>query len=867
MGFKRLVSSVLSASIVLGMGSALVSADTEYYLNNSTYEDITVNGETIWDGADYHQAAGYVTIESTVPFYLETTDGTDVVAISSGTKDAYDDYVYTISDFYLDRNLTVSLASSNYISVNNGDDFIQAAEFINNGGFGNGQRTGIFLTADVTVPYEERVTPFMLSFEKDTIIDLHGWTLDSSDRWLDFTNGSEALIRNGTVKVKEHSITVNDESSLDVQDAVISCYDHNRAISVTEGSSVNIDDTVIEMDSYQSQSLISVDEGSLTINSSSGKTFLRFNDDNSHSGLLIDAFAGSSVDIISGYFSKDISKLLPGNRYVVDEGQVPGKPYHKWKVCEYDNTTLTMADGVDAKYLDQSELDPGNVIAGKEFTLTSDDLFILVTGDSDRRGVLDEDTGKYSLTVSITEPASVVVPTIGKGDYFRHVRPAESGESDHVNACAGTYFMGINDRDESVATKLESDLPELKVEGLYYAIGNVVLDVKINEYGCGIRLLDGTGTQRDPYVFGEIRTYYFRDDQYPSDKAVVSELVPGDRLEHYPLIAAEVISTSPQGAVLAGYSMFGAVAEDEVYTAELGDDGKYTLLIPAGETVTDLIYRPYNKLEGYSLSLDGSIGVNFYMSLEESIKTDEQAYMLFTLPDGTTERVYVTSLEGEERNVASLKNVDGKQYYAFQCHVAAKEMHDTVRAVFCYDDTQSEEYEFSVEDYTDALMSPEFAHLGLSDFAEAMIAYGMACDYYFGYYIEDMSSWDTFMAYACGKYDSIPDLQLPDSYDESDLPSNVKFEGTSLVLKSETKLKLYMKSDDDIMAYVGGVSVPVTRNGKYQIVELTGINALALNDDITVRIAAGNEIGDLQSTRWYIAAGYSRAVTKMSLKC
>ena len=92
MEFKRLVSSVLSASIVLGMGSALVSADTEYYLNNSTYEDITVNGETIWDGADYHQAAGYVTIESTVPFYLETTDGTDVVAISSGTKDAYDDY-------------------------------------------------------------------------------------------------------------------------------------------------------------------------------------------------------------------------------------------------------------------------------------------------------------------------------------------------------------------------------------------------------------------------------------------------------------------------------------------------------------------------------------------------------------------------------------------------------------------------------------------------------------------------------------------------------------------------------------------------------------------------------------------------------
>ena len=268
-------------------------------------------------------------------------------------------------------------------------------------------------------------------------------------------------------------------------------------------------------------------------------------------------------------------------------------------------------------------------------------------------------------------------------------------------------------------------------------------------------------------------------------------------------------------------------------------------MIPLSEVITDLVYRPYNKLEGYSLSLDGSIGVNFYMSLEDSLAEDTQAYMLFMLPNGTTERVYLNPLEGEDRKVATRENVDGKQYYAFQCHVSAKEVHDEINAVFISGDMRSDTFEFSVEDYTDVLMSSEYAHLGLHDFAEAMMVYGMASDYYFGYYIEDMSSWDTFMAYACGKYDSIPDLQLPDSYDESDLPSNVKFEGTSLVLKSETKLKLYMKSDDDITAYVGGVSVPVTRNGKYQIVELTGINALALNDDITVRIAAGNEIGDV----------------------
>lgn len=38
------------------------------------------------------------------------------------------------------------------------------------------------------------------------------------------------------------------------------------------------------------------------------------------------------------------------------------------------------------------------------------------------------------------------------------------------------------------------------------------------------------------------------------------------------------------------------------------------------------------KLAGYSLSLTGNIGVNFYMELSNDIVNDESAYMNFTLP-------------------------------------------------------------------------------------------------------------------------------------------------------------------------------------------------------------------------------------------
>ena len=60
------------------------------------------------------------------------------------------------------------------------------------------------------------------------------------------------------------------------------------------------------------------------------------------------------------------------------------------------------------------------------------------------------------------------------------------------------------------------------------------------------------------------------------------------------------------------------------------------------------------KLAGYSLSLTGNIGVNFYMELSNKIIADKDAYMQFTLPNGTVTKVPVsaaqTNVTIEERN-------------------------------------------------------------------------------------------------------------------------------------------------------------------------------------------------------------------------
>lgn len=67
------------------------------------------------------------------------------------------------------------------------------------------------------------------------------------------------------------------------------------------------------------------------------------------------------------------------------------------------------------------------------------------------------------------------------------------------------------------------------------------------------------------------------------------------------------------------------------------------------------------KLAGYSLSLTGNIGVNFYMELSDQIIADKDAYMQFTLPNGTVTKVLVS-----EAQTNTTINAE-KTYYRFPC--------------------------------------------------------------------------------------------------------------------------------------------------------------------------------------------------------
>ena len=183
-------------------------------------------------------------------------------------------------------------------------------------------------------------------------------------------------------------------------------------------------------------------------------------------------------------------------------------------------------------------------------------------------------------------------------------------------------------------------------------------------------------------------------------------------------------------------------------------------------------------LDGYSLSLDGNIGVNFFMELDKSVIADENAYMKFRLPNGKTSVVLVGD--------AKQQTVSGTTYYVFSCEVAAKEMNETITAQIITSDKKGEIYEYSVADYIQYIRDnpTEFDEKTLS-LVNAMAGYG---DYAKAYFNNENLDANTEMDAVTADTLASFDKQI-----SGDLPEGITYYGSSLLLESNTTMRHYFK--------------------------------------------------------------------------
>ncbi len=209
----------------------------------------------------------------------------------------------------------------------------------------------------------------------------------------------------------------------------------------------------------------------------------------------------------------------------------------------------------------------------------------------------------------------------------------------------------------------------------------------------------------------------------------------------------------------------------------------YDVLDKDGNPITGRVtlkYSPYSDrigehLAGHSISLDGNIGVNFYMELDESVIADKDAYIKFTLPNGKISTVKV----GE----AKKDTIEGKTYYVFSCNVAAKEMSDTIKAQIITSNGNGTVYKYSVADYADYILkNPDNYDAKTANLVNAMMKYGEYAKSYFNK--KETTDISDVTAKTLKKFEKQTNGTLPDG---------IKYYGSSLLLESNTTIRHYFK--------------------------------------------------------------------------
>ena len=268
--------------------------------------------------------------------------------------------------------------------------------------------------------------------------------------------------------------------------------------------------------------------------------------------------------------------------------------------------------------------------------------------------------------------------------------------------------------------------------------------------------------------------------------------------------------------------------EDEVAYSNTDASGQHTDADNSGRCdVCSTLMQPA-KLCFASISLKGSIAINYYMLLSDEVLADSTAYMQFTMADGEIVKIPVS--EG----VAT--DFNGETYYKFTCAVAAKEMTDIVLSQFFYEGGSTTEFSYTVKTYADYIIANS-SNANEVTLAKAMLNYGAAAQLDFGYNTDNLAN---------------ADLEAPDYSSVSiDGFTSVSGQGTelatfysaSLLLKSETTLRFFFTGS--ITATYNGQELEVKeRNGLYYV-DVVGIAAKDLDEDVTITINDGTNTADV----------------------
>ena len=278
------------------------------------------------------------------------------------------------------------------------------------------------------------------------------------------------------------------------------------------------------------------------------------------------------------------------------------------------------------------------------------------------------------------------------------------------------------------------------------------------------------------------------------------------------------------------------------WTNKEGTEGGAAIEVSTGgQTLKQFkkVQFPRKYFNGHSLTLNGDIGVNFYVCLTE--EEAEKATVSFTWMKNGKEKTASVEMKNVEKN--------GSGYKA-ACFVAASDMDAEITATLAIDGVSVNETDkYSVADYAEVILTD-------SKFAESYIALENGKDRNGEQRLADLRKLVSEMlvygknarAYfdaGAGPVEPAPEASIPqkDYAITGNLPEGVRFDGATLSLRSKTSLSLYfVKENDgpDVELSMDGKTrdddYEVEQNGNEYIIRIRNIAAARLGDDFTVTV-------------------------------
>ena len=254
--------------------------------------------------------------------------------------------------------------------------------------------------------------------------------------------------------------------------------------------------------------------------------------------------------------------------------------------------------------------------------------------------------------------------------------------------------------------------------------------------------------------------------------------------------------------------------------------------ITATVTIYETSVLPYTAV---SLSLQGKIGVNFYLNAEALLGTADVGDAYVQLTHKTDDRVQVT-------NTLYVKDApltaDG--YRLFTCFATPAQICDLIDIVL-YDEGGTEQWSrtgYSIKAYCDAAIAAN-EDAELVALCKALVRYGDASQTYFGYNAGSVTG-------DYGTPTASPSIDAKHAITLSDNATGISLKGASLVTRDDTMVRVrYELTSANINNYTITLDKPAGSSMTYQLatgqdgttyIVITGIESTMLDEQFTLTV-------------------------------